>query len=64
MIIGGIQYLYIPVIKTDLSDDTISFSAMICSRPNSDFDGDAKLIHGVLKFIELLETPKASFTTT
>ena len=43
MLPGAIQFLYVTKIKTDLHDDTISFSHLICSRPNADYDGDAKL---------------------
>ena len=32
--IGGIMLLFVPKIKSDINDDTISISAKICSAPN------------------------------
>ena len=38
---GSIQLIFITKVKTDLSDNTISFSVLLLEAPNADFDGDA-----------------------
>lgn len=42
---GSIQKVYIPKIKTDPDDRTISLSILIVSAPNADFDGDNMSIY-------------------
>ena len=37
---GSIQKLFITKVKTDMSDNTISFSVLVLKDPNADFDGD------------------------
>lgn len=37
---GSIQKLFITKVKTDMTDNTISFSVLVLKDPNADFDGD------------------------
>lgn len=43
---GSIQQLWVTKIKTNIEDESIGFSAIICADPNADFDGDE--LNGVL----------------
>ena len=40
--VGGVELMFVTQIKTDMKDETISMSALMCPFSNADFDGDAK----------------------
>ena len=58
MLQGSSQRVRITKVKTDPSDNTISFGILIVKAPNADFDGDA------LNLILLLDEKMANLTKT
>ena len=39
---GGVELMFVTQIKTDMGDQTISMSSLMCPFSNADFDGDEK----------------------
>ena len=40
--VGGVELMFVTHIKSDMGDQTISMSSLMCPFSNADFDGDEK----------------------